>query len=78
METLTENVINLFAKIKNPEDRFIESRNLIENVNINVDGIERLHQRLLKLEDKMTLSFQELGGAIDSLGQLGLYLESHL
>ncbi len=49
----------------------MQIRNNVENFTLNVENVEKLHHKLLRIERELAISFSELGGSIDSLGAMG-------
>ncbi|KAJ3363516.1 intercellular trafficking and secretion [Kappamyces sp. JEL0680] len=69
-DNFTEGFINAFSKVKVPDEKFLAIRSTVENFTTNVENVERLHRRLLKVERDLAITFTELGGAMDSLGAM--------
>ncbi|KAI8903543.1 hypothetical protein EDD86DRAFT_214672 [Gorgonomyces haynaldii] len=70
LENLSEALINAFVKVKRPDERFIEVKESVTKFEQNLLNIEKLHTKLLKIENDLFTDFSDLGGSLVSFGMM--------
>ncbi|KAG0372769.1 intercellular trafficking and secretion [Mortierella sp. AD032] len=70
LDTIGDALLNAFAKIKKPEERFVVMRDEVDKLEENLQGLEKLEQRILKRQEELEGDYREFGGAVAGLGNL--------
>ncbi|KAF9976319.1 intercellular trafficking and secretion [Actinomortierella ambigua] len=70
LDTIGDVLLNAFAKIKKPEQQFVNMREEVEKLEENLQSLERLEQRILKRQEELEQDYREFGGAVAGLGNL--------
>ncbi|KAJ3059315.1 intercellular trafficking and secretion, partial [Quaeritorhiza haematococci] len=67
-ENLSDALLNAFSKVKKPDEKFVEFREMIDKFEENLSGVERLHAKLIKYQNDLEQDMIELAGCINTLG----------
>ncbi|KAI8896670.1 hypothetical protein BC833DRAFT_527970 [Globomyces pollinis-pini] len=67
---MSEVLVNAFAKVKIPDDKFVQLRDQIDKFETNIANIEKLHSKLYKLQSDMGVEYEMFGGSIESLSAM--------
>lgn len=51
LDAIGDVLLNAFAKIKKPDERFVAMREEVEKLEENLQGLEKLEQRILKRQE---------------------------
>ncbi|KAF9085035.1 intercellular trafficking and secretion [Mortierella sp. AD031] len=70
LDTIGDALLNAFAKIKKPEEKFVIMREEVDKLEENLQGLEKLEQRILKRQEELEADYREFGGAVAGLGNL--------
>ncbi|KAI8597404.1 hypothetical protein EDD21DRAFT_310858 [Dissophora ornata] len=70
LETIGDVLLNAFAKIKKPDERFMVMKDEVDKLEENLLGLEKLEQRILKRQEELEGDYREFGGAVAGLGNL--------
>lgn len=78
LDAIGDLVLNAFAKVKVPDEKFVEMKDSVDKLEANIQGIERLHSKLLQTQAGIESSFKvalgtdysALASAIGSLGAM--------
>lgn len=70
LDTIGDALLNAFAKIKKPEEKFVIMRDEVDKLEENLQGLEKLEQRILKRQEELEGDYREFGGAVAGLGNL--------
>ncbi|KAG0044020.1 intercellular trafficking and secretion [Gryganskiella cystojenkinii] len=70
LDTIGDVLLNAFAKIKKPEEKFVAMRDEVEKLEENLQGLEKLEQRILKRQEELEIDYREFGGSVAGLGNL--------
>ncbi|KAF9133047.1 intercellular trafficking and secretion [Mortierella sp. 14UC] len=70
LDTIGDALLNAFAKIKKPDEKFVIMRDEIDKLEENLQGLEKLEQRILKRQEELEGDYREFGGAVAGLGNL--------
>ncbi|KAF9152303.1 intercellular trafficking and secretion [Linnemannia schmuckeri] len=70
LDTIGDALLNAFAKIKKPEEKFVIMRDEVDKLEENLQGLEKLEQRILKRQEELEADYREFGGAVAGLGNL--------
>ncbi|KAF8960488.1 intercellular trafficking and secretion [Entomortierella lignicola] len=70
LDTIGDALLNAFAKIKKPDERFVTMRDEVDKLEENLQGLEKLEQRILKRQEELEVDYREFGGAVAGLGNL--------
>ncbi|KAG0204909.1 intercellular trafficking and secretion [Mortierella sp. GBA30] len=70
LDTIGDALLNAFAKIKKPEEKFVKMRDEVDKLEENLQGLEKLEQRILKRQEELEADYREFGGAVAGLGNL--------
>ncbi|KAF9188567.1 intercellular trafficking and secretion [Haplosporangium sp. Z 767] len=70
LDTIGDVLLNAFAKIKKPDEKFIAMRDEVEKLEENLQSLEKLEQRILKRQEELEGDYREFGGAVAGLGNL--------
>lgn len=70
LDTIGDALLNAFAKIKKPEEKFVVMRDEVDKLEENLQGLEKLEQRILKRQEELEADYREFGGAVAGLGNL--------
>ncbi|KAG0310271.1 intercellular trafficking and secretion, partial [Dissophora globulifera] len=70
LETIGDVLLNAFAKIKKPDERFIAMRDEVDKLEENLQALEKLDQRILKRQEELEGDYREFGGSVAGLGNL--------
>ncbi|KAF9995426.1 intercellular trafficking and secretion [Entomortierella chlamydospora] len=70
LDTIGDALLNAFAKIKKPDEKFVIMRDEVDKLEENLQGLERLEQRILKRQEELEIDYREFGGAVAGLGNL--------
>ncbi|KAF9115673.1 intercellular trafficking and secretion [Mortierella sp. AM989] len=70
LDTIGDALLNAFAKIKKPDEKFVAMRDEVDKLEENLQGLERLEQRILKRQEELEVDYREFGGAVAGLGNL--------
>ncbi|KAF9347925.1 intercellular trafficking and secretion [Mortierella sp. AD094] len=70
LDTIGDALLNAFAKIKKPDEKFVVMRDEVDKLEENLQGLERLEQRILKRQEELEIDYREFGGAVAGLGNL--------
>ncbi|KAI8927651.1 hypothetical protein BC831DRAFT_451720 [Entophlyctis helioformis] len=69
-ESLGDVFLNAFAKVRKPDERFMEIKETVDKFEQNLVSIEKLHSKILKAQTDLATDFAEFGSAITSLGMM--------
>lgn len=53
-DSLSDTLMNVFTKVKKPNERFLETREIIDKLEQSLSNVEKNHSRLLKLQKGFT------------------------
>ncbi|KAG0360331.1 intercellular trafficking and secretion [Podila minutissima] len=70
LDAIGDVLLNAFAKIKKPDERFVAMREEVEKLEENLQGLEKLEQRILKRQEELEQDYREFGGSVAGLGNL--------
>ncbi|KAF9431529.1 intercellular trafficking and secretion [Entomortierella beljakovae] len=70
LETIGDALINAFSKIKKPDDKFVAMKDEVDKLEENLQGLEKLEQRILRRQEELEVDYREFGGAVAGLGNL--------
>ncbi|CAO3568271.1 unnamed protein product [Mortierella alpina] len=70
LDTIGDALLNAFAKIKKPDEKFVAMRDEVDKLEENLQGLEKLEQRILKRQEELEGDYREFGGAVAGLGNL--------
>ncbi|KAG0318676.1 intercellular trafficking and secretion [Podila horticola] len=70
LDAIGDVLLNAFAKIKKPDERFVARREEVEKLEENLQGLEKLEQRILKRQEELEQDYREFGGSVAGLGNL--------
>ncbi|KAI1297946.1 intercellular trafficking and secretion [Mortierella claussenii] len=70
LDTIGDVLLNAFAKIKKPDEKFVAMRDEVDKLEENLQGLEKLEQRILKRQEELEADYREFGGAVAGLGNL--------
>ncbi|KAF9426189.1 intercellular trafficking and secretion [Podila epigama] len=70
LDTIGDALLNAFAKIKKPDEKFVAMRDEVEKLEENLQNLEKLEQRILKRQEELEQDYREFGGSVAGLGNL--------
>lgn len=70
LDTIGDVLLNAFAKIKKPDEKFVAMRDEVDKLEENLQGLEKLEQRILKRQEELEIDYREFGGSVAGLGNL--------
>ncbi|KAF9585363.1 intercellular trafficking and secretion [Lunasporangiospora selenospora] len=70
LDTIGDALLNAFAKIKKPDQRFVAMRDEVDKFEDDLQTLEKLEQRILKRQEELEMDYREFGGSIAGLGSL--------
>ncbi|KAI7818019.1 lipid binding protein [Gamsiella multidivaricata] len=70
LDNITDVLMNAFKMVKKPEERFVIMKDEVDKLEENLQGLEKLEQRILKRQEELEADYREFGGAVAGLGAL--------
>ncbi|KAJ3415707.1 intercellular trafficking and secretion [Chytridiales sp. JEL 0842] len=69
-ENLSDTLLNAFAKVRKPDERFTEFKEQLDKFEGNISTVEKLHAKLVKIQTELELDTLEFGGSLTTLGTM--------
>ncbi|ORZ08062.1 hypothetical protein BCR41DRAFT_310510 [Lobosporangium transversale] len=70
LDAIGDALLNAFSKIKKPDEKFVAMRDEVDKLEENLQGLEKLEQRILKRHEELEGDYREFGGSVAGLGNL--------
>ncbi|KAI8084481.1 uncharacterized protein BX664DRAFT_374922, partial [Halteromyces radiatus] len=70
MDTIGDSLLNAFAKIRKPDQQFVDMKNRVDRLEENFSLLEKTLTRTNKRTDDLSHDYMELASSIRGLGQL--------
>ncbi|KAF7723211.1 intercellular trafficking and secretion [Apophysomyces ossiformis] len=78
IDTIGDSLLNAFAKIRKPDERFVEMKGRIERLEENLELLEKTLMRTSKRKHELCRDYDEFANSIRGLAQLETTLEEPL
>ncbi|KAI9318375.1 lipid binding protein [Dichotomocladium elegans] len=77
-ESLSDTLLNAFSKVKKPDDRFVQMKDIIDKFEENLNTIERLYTRVGKRQSDLQQDYSGLSSSIQTLSAMETGIASQL
>ncbi|KAI9004810.1 hypothetical protein CLU79DRAFT_782663 [Phycomyces nitens] len=70
LDTLSDTLLNAFAKVKKPDERFVEMKENVDKLHDNLDTVEKLYSRISKRQQELEKNYSNFAASIKGLSML--------